>query len=77
MAEPEQPQIVVSFLEPLKTVHETRSEEVFGMSCIPHLRVVQVADQHPSPSIRRRDPCQIDQQGLEVRCQSEAMTQLR
>ena len=58
-------QVILPFLEPLKTVHETRSEEVFSMYCLPEA-FVYVADHLTSSSVRRRDPCQADKQGAQV-----------
>ncbi len=58
-------QVSVTFLEPLKTVHETRSEEIFGMIALqqPSTTSLTVAF---SSSIRHRDPRQAHKQSPEV-----------
>jgi len=52
-------------LEPLKTLHETRSDEQFGT--IPSLLLcLLLLTLRPSPSIRHRDSGQAYEQGTEV-----------
>lgn len=55
----------ISFLEPLKTLHENRSSDVFGEFII-LASTSDLCSHNHSSGVRRGDTCKIDKQGTEV-----------